>query len=442
MELLSRILGEYTMQFVMITSSLPMMLFCHLLFAVDMNRRKYYPLLLTMCFAAIIGIDLALAVLRTHYNNIYTRLLVYFMTYFSLLPMIHICYREQPINVLLNWCAAVAVEEIASRMFTLMVVLSGHNHYETITLFADFNELRDWAVMYFIQASIIILLFFLFRRAKCMEADKRTVNLIAQLSVFFAVWMLFIHAFSREYMRQSNALYMLVTTCCTTFCFAVLMLRNGILTTNQYRQEISMTEKLLSEERKLYDSVKENIEIVNMRCHDLKHQLEDLSYKLTEDELLRLQEAIRIYDNTIKTGSEVLDIVIYEKQLIFNKENIRFTVMADGSCLKFMRTTHIYALFNNALGNALEAVRKLDDPAMKVIDLTVRQNNGFLEITVSNYFNGELNPGNATTKDDRTHHGLGIRSMRYIAELYHGVLTTTAAGSVFDLFCRIPLPEK
>ena len=33
---------------------------------------------------------------------------------------------------------------------------------------------------------------------------------------------------------------------------------------------------------------------------------------------------------------------------------ISFTSMADGECLSFMRTRHIYALFSNALDNAVE----------------------------------------------------------------------------------------
>lgn len=38
---------------------------------------------------------------------------------------------------------------------------------------------------------------------------------------------------------------------------------------------------------------------------------------------------------------------------------ISFTSMADGECLSFMRTRHIYALFSNALDNAVEAVMRV-----------------------------------------------------------------------------------
>lgn len=442
MAVIASILGPYTYYFIVISSAFPMMLLCVLLFARDMNRRRYFPLLfilgILMCLATVFG----LAVLRTNLDNLYTRILVNFLTYFSMLGLLFLCYQEPPVNIFLNWCAAVAVQDIASRLFTALIFLCGNDPLETLSLFADANNNRDWALSHIIQAAVVLILFALFRQAKCLNADKQTVNRTAGLSMFFALWLMLIHSFAREYMRESSTLYMTINVCCITFSAAVLVLRRDILSQNQYRQEIAMTEKLLSEERKLYDSAKENIELVNMRCHDLKHQLEDLSYKLTEDELQRLKEAIKIYDNSIKTGSEVLDIVLYEKQLVFDSEGIRFTVMADGSALSFMRTTYTYALFNNALGNALEAVRKLPDPEMRVIDLTVRQAADTLIVTVTNYYNGDLNPDNATTKADRTHHGLGLKSMKYIAELYGGTLSTSADGFLFELCCRIPIPAE
>lgn len=442
MEFISSYLGAYTYHFIVISSSFPTMLFCMLLFARGMSRRKCFPLLLTLGIAMCLASNFGLSVLRTNYDNLYTRILVYSLAYFSLLALLFLCYQEPPVNILLNWCAGVAVQGIPSRLFSMLVALCGNNPQKTISLFADSNFIRDWILHYGIQIVIILVLYVMFQHAQCLNADKQTVNRIVNLSMFFALWMIFIHAFSREYMSESNTLYMIIHVCCTTFSATVLILRKDILSQNLYRQEITMMEKLLSEERKLYDSAKENIDIVNMRCHDLKHQLEDLSYKLTEGELLHLKEAIKIYDNSIKTGSEVLDIVIYEKQLVFDKEGIRFTVMADGSLLSFMRTTHTYALFNNALGNALEAVRKLPDPEMRVIDLTVCRAGNMLEITVSNYYNGELNPDNATTKEDRNQHGWGIKSMKYIAELYGGTLSTSANGFLFELCCWIPIPVE
>lgn len=341
------------------------------------------------------------------------------------------------------WCSAIATQDISTRLFTMLVYLSGHDCQTSISLFHNYPSDTDWLIMYLLEGFCCILLFRVFRQEKCSESDPKTFRLTVGLSIFFTLWMIVIHSISRQYMGQSPALYMTILVSLTTFSIAVLILRNGILTTVRYRQDIAVMEKLQSEERKLYDSIKENIDIVNMRCHDLKHQLEALSFKLTEEELSQLKEAIKLYDSTTKTGNEALDVVIYEKQLIFQKEGIHFTVMADGRALQFMRTTHIYALFSNALGNALEAVRKLPTPDKKMIDLTVCQVNQHVEISVINYFTGELPAnGKRTTKNNPAQHGFGLRSMSYIVESYGGTLDVSENGTVFEVICRIPIPKQ
>lgn len=69
---------------------------------------------------------------------------------------------------------------------------------------------------------------------------------------------------------------------------------------------------------------------------------------------------------------------------------ISFTSMADGECLSFMRTRHIYALFSNALDNAVEAVMRVSSPEKRVISLHIRRLSSAVEIAVMNYYEGEI----------------------------------------------------
>ncbi len=435
------VLETYAYQMIVLVTPLPFVLFALLLYARDMGRRSRFALRFWGYILVTLCLFVGLAILRTRVETIYTRLFSYIFKYLFLMPMIFFCYDDAVVNKMLTWCATVATAEIDGRIFLLLVTLAGNKHYETLSLFFDHNIVRDWAIYIAFRLVVTFLIYLLFRKAKCLEADKESVRQITGLSMVFAVWLILFQGFSREYMRESDRLYMVINISGIVFGFAVLALRAGVLTQNRYRQEIAMTEKLLSEERKQYDSFKENIEIVNMRCHDLKHQLEDISHKLTEDEVMRIREALQIYDSSIKTGNEVLDVVLYEKQLVFANEGIRFTCMADGKLLCFIRTTHVYALFNNALGNALEATRKLTDPEKKVIDLCVRRDGNKVEITVMNGFDGRL-PKAETLKSDPNRHGLGLKSMRYIAEQYGGEFWTETAGEVFTLICRIPLSNS
>lgn len=422
------------------------MLFCSLLFARSMKRRRFFALRFLAGVLIVLACYIGAAVLRADYSGLVTRIVTSYFAYFVILPLLSLCYNGTAANILLSWCAGFATQEIASRCFTLLLFLAGVDNQQSMSFFGEFNALRDYSVFYLIHLLIALVCYGVFRQRGDMDADRSSVRTITLLSVFSALWLVISNSIAQEFQRESAALYQIHQVSGFIFSAFVLLLRTGIFSQNQYRYEIALMEQLLHEERKQYQSVKENIDIVNMKCHDLKHQLSNLSSKLTDQEIRSLQEAINIYDNNIKTGSEVLDVLLYEKQLVCQKEGIMLTCMADGRALAFMRTSHVYSMFNNALGNALEAVQNIDDPEMRVVDISVARNAGAVEITVSNYFQGEqpLRDGlpGSTTKEDKNRHGFGLQSMKYVAEQYAGSVQTSIEGPVFTLKISIPIPAS
>lgn len=116
--------------------------------------------------------------------------------------------------------------------------------------------------------------------------------------------------------------------------------------------------------------------------------------------------------------------------------------MADGSRLGFMKPHDIYALFGNALDNAITAVLKIDEHEKRVLDLKIIDQSDIMVIQVQNYFEGTIKYENGmpvTTKYEKNEHGFGIKSMRYTAEKYGGTITTNAKDNIFTL--QILLPE-
>lgn len=101
-------------------------------------------------------------------------------------------------------------------------------------------------------------------------------------------------------------------------------------------------------------------------------------------------------------------------------------------------------MFSNALQNAIEAVSKLDDPEKKNISITAEERNHQVEISVINYFSGDIGFVDGlpdTTKADKNHHGFGLQSMQYVASQYGGHMTAGRKGDVFMLNVRIPIPH-
>ncbi len=152
------------------------------------------------------------------------------------------------------------------------------------------------------------------------------------------------------------------------------------------------------------------------------------------------QEAI-IYDLTLQTDNEAVNVVFTEKGLLCKKYGIQWTCMIDGSSLDFMSTVDIYTLFGNALDNAIEASRRLSDPKQRVISASSRNQSGMLTIEIENYYEGLLRKENGklvTSKSDSQNHGYGLNSMNRIVERYGGHMAIFSRDNIFRLVMMFP----
>ena len=84
----------------------------------------------------------------------------------------------------------------------------------------------------------------------------------------------------------------------------------------------------------------------------------------------------------------------------------------------------------------------LKDPEKRAISVTVERQKELAVIEVTNYFDGRLIPAGATSKSDRSRHGFGTMSMRYIAESYSGKVLTHTEGELYCLRIELPVPKK
>ena len=231
-------------------------------------------------------------------------------------------------------------------------------------------------------------------------------------------------------------------------CAFVLFSEYELLYAKHADNERAETERLLAERERQYRLSRENIEAINIKCHDIRHQIRRLADKgavVDGAALADIEREINVYDSVVETGNEALDTILTEKSLMCSGEGIVLTVMADGAALGFMAPADIYALFGNALDNAIEAVRQVDDDERRTITLSVRRTHRMVAVGMENYvartprFSEDGLP--LTTKIDGTNHGFGMRSMRLIAERYGGSLHAGVENDVFYLNVLLAMPE-
>lgn len=231
-------------------------------------------------------------------------------------------------------------------------------------------------------------------------------------------------------------------------CILLLWVQHGILQIRNINQEKEIVEHLLYERKRQYELSRENIETINHKCHDLKHQIRALEH-VSEGErsnyIRELEDAIGIYDAVVETGNEVVNTIISEKALICGRRDIRLSCMVDASHLDFMSTLDIYALLGNALDNAIESVSRYADKDKRIISLTISAVGDFLSIQINNYCEDNVVFADGlpvTTKRNKDYHGFGMKSMRHLAKKYGGSMATSIADNMFTLQILLPMPRE
>lgn len=208
--------------------------------------------------------------------------------------------------------------------------------------------------------------------------------------------------------------------------------------------EMQVQKALWEKEKEQYQVSKDTIDVINRKCHDLKHQMAALRHcsdRQREESLQEMEQAALIYDSAVQTGNEVLDTVLTEKSLLCEHRQIQWTCMADGRGLTAMNPVDLYALVGNALDNAIEYVQKIPDPQKRVISVNLFRREQLSVLQVENYCEQapEFRDGlPVTTKADRNLHGFGMRSIRQTAEKYGGSISVRVEDHVFILCIVIP----
>ena len=229
--------------------------------------------------------------------------------------------------------------------------------------------------------------------------------------------------------------------------FMLLMIEFDVFRRSSMEQEREILEQIMVERERQQRLSQENVELINIKCHDLKHQiaaLRDMPAGSERDRTIgELEQAVLIYDSTARTGNPALDTVLTEKSLLCEGRSIEFTCIADGSCLDGIGAVDLYTLFGNALDNAIEAAEKLPNPEDRMIYLRVERQGAFARIYVENTCLGtvELVDGMPqTSKDDERYHGFGLKSIRMIVDRLGGNMVVTPAEGTFILSILLPCP--
>ena len=415
------------------------------LFMFRMEKRKLFVLRFLGCI--LVGCAFTFA-LPLHYNAFYTSFT--FLLFFSVtVPMMKFCCDISWSNAFFCGIAAYTIQHFAYGLANLLMTLISWGtspilgvYFEGIFSFSSF----DWGSLfialvyvlaYYVTYSLMYMIFL--RKIKRGENFKiRSTSIMALVGVGLVVD-IFFNAVVVYYGDNDNVVTSVLNILYeNTCCFFLLYVQFGLIRAWELKSELTTAQILLREKERQYNLSKESIELINIKCHDLKHQIRAIGEgnRLPAKTVREIESAISIYDAEVRTDNEVLDIILTEKSLKCAAEGIALTCVADGKSLEFMDKTDVYSLFGNALDNAIEAVLRLEEKKRNV-GMVVRSKGDMVSVNVHNSYDGQAVIGAdgfpVTTKEDKNFHGIGLKSIRQIAEKYHGICTVSTNEDTFIL---------
>lgn len=309
---------------------------------------------------------------------------------------------------------------------------------------------KPTALNFVVFATVILGFYLLFvrpiRKQGLTLVEDRTALLLLAVVIFFNI------AFdiaSKNLLRYGIPItYVLIISFAhLSVCLLVLYLEYELLFNRRLQVEAAATARLMSDRERQYQMSHETIEAINMKCHDIRHQIRHFpgsGASVDPAVLADIAREVDVYDSKVQTGNEGIDTILSEKRLHCEGKGIEFDCVADGSALRFLSNAELYSLFGNLLDNAIEAVERLDDPTERIVSLNVRSAAGMATIHEENYFDGSVRMKDGTpvsTKGDPLNHGYGFLSMRTIVEAHGGAITCGTNGHVFYVDAVIPQPE-
>lgn len=378
---------------------------------------------------------------------------IMFMGLFALTLVLNIlCFDVSVLSLLFCLIAAYVVQHFAYCLSNCMLLISGLNAnvygvyteevmVQRLPVNAVFGYIFSFAIYYFSYYFSFLLFGYKIKRNEEPHLKNRSLLFISVVSIVISI---FVNA-AVVYGTTNGQLIMVINIYNTVCCGFIMYVLFGMRNETKMEDELNAIYGILKKSQEQYETSKKTIELINIKCHDLKQQIRTIGQAnlINETALSEMADVISIYDSEVKTGKAALDVILTEKSLYCYKNEIKLTCMADGTLLDFMNEAEIYSMFGNAIDNAIAAVLKLEDAEKRNIGLSVCRVKGFVTVNIHNYFDGALNYAQdgmpSTTKADKQNHGFGLKSIRYIVEKYGGRVSVKTDQDVFNLNILFPV---
>ncbi len=416
-------MDEYTLVRMLVLAE---MLVGDILFFYPYRKRSHFAVRFIVSVVVSMGLAVVFNLLCRMIGNDEISLMIQSILCYILCIVIFVISFDLKFKVTLALCCSgYALEHIVYQLSTLVQNLAVSDEYtEFMTTYHHAVEVAFFVVMY--------ALFFIFiaRRLARLDIEKYYNNLLNAFAIFIVIVCIVLSIFSGGLSTSSiDSIYAIIA------CVLALVLQYAVVSVSKLHKENDQMKERMKQDMEQYDSMKSAVDFINIKCHDLRKELNDIS-SCTPEMLKNLRSTIDLYDITFSTGSDVVNTILSNATIHLYNLGVRITFSGNAELLEFMDESDLKSLILNAVTNAGDAAKEAPKDK-RLISITLADKGEMLIFTVKNYYTGAVIPAGtfppSTKKDDGTPHGLGLKSLAMIAKKYHGSMSASGNGSEFIL---------
>lgn len=346
-------------------------------------------------------------------------------------------------------------------IFTLMVtvsfILSGiifgfiTDHFNLLSGdITPFTDLLKITLTNIIMIPLAVLVSILPRSSK---GEANVFRLWLCLLIVPAVTLLTFSVF--QYIIETYSPNHQITTYIYLSCIGIILINAVVFILfwfYQRQMSIKRENDILTSQLSLQEASIKNLENAYNRTrnfrHDIKNHLLTMNILAENGDLPEIKKYLKEMGGIIDESSYVrisgisaVDAILNEKLYEAQGDNITTNYdvvnMADNN----IKALDLCIILSNALDNAIEANRKIEDPDMRYIKLKIHGDENYTVVSVSNptaQTPVKLSDNSyLTSKNDTSSHGFGLKSIESTAKKYGGEMLIKCEDGIFTLVIRL-----
>lgn len=404
------------------------------LFLLPFEKRDRFPLRFGLGAILLVALGVATGIPA---GNSLLRFLWFFLAMGAGVLVVASCWQGDFFSLTAACGAGFATQHIANKVTILVHLapavagLTGQRPLLRVAV-----ELVTFGVVY----TAVYLLFGQKLRHRGSNFQLSVLSLIIVLTCIGVNRLVVDNAVGNIYFEVAACIYAILC------CVFALVIQFTVSQWERAKTEQLLMERLLSDSEKQYEQWRTNVELVNVRFHDIKHMLDRIQ-RLAEQkhidipDIPAMRKTIDSFSPTARTGNDTLDVLLRNMDDLCRQNDILLHCVAYADCLKHFDGMSLYFLFANAIDNAMESAGKVADPSKRLIDISIRSFGDSASIHIWNYFAGPITfrDGLPVSQGDNEAHGFGMKSIQMMVDKFGGAMNAHTDGEVFNLDIILPV---